>query len=1372
MYRLSSRSPYWATASRILASGLLAALVALPAAAPATTPTGRHAQPVQTDDTSDAEAKREQALALMEQARGELDKEQFAAARELLARARTVDAGTPGLDELSRTIDAAEREALAEAREDRVDALLDSANDLRKDDRFEDALAEVAKALELDGTHRDALKLRERIQSEQAKARERALEERVEARIDAAERALKADNFEEARRLLASARESAEGFFQDDLNELASDIQRAESRHLAEQNETTIDAALETAEDALDADRFDQARAALNEIFAIDSTNRDARRLLEEVAEAERAFAAQANEREIAQRLAEGERQLRAGNLDAAEAAYRRVLELDRGNGDAREGLVDLREARTAVNAERIDSLVARAEEALDNDRLEDARALLAEAGNLDAGNRDVRRLERRLADRQSAARAQQDAAPTETTEAVRQTRTVPAPEPVVSTPEPVAESAPAPRPTFQNDRATVRRQPAEVAQVPSQVSPARPATQPTTRPAEDAAPAAQPAAPSQREADRARRRQAEAAYKEGVQLYEAGELARARQRWLDAKAIDPTYNEPDAYLENTEEEYNALLANQTAREEFERREAAALEKMNTLIPLRTLEPTVLSEFLQNLRLISGIDFVIAGEVNARVEAAFEDEPLTDVLDSVLLPIGLRWSREPGTDTVIIEPDLRTEVFALLPDQVATAQALIDDGVLGRLLYGPTGQPVLEGQEVFVDPRSNILIVTDSIRNLDKIRQLLDNLRGEQRTTLIFDSFEIDENKALEVKALLEAILSADDDQPFNTERKLILEGSTLIIKDTPQNVQRVREILQDQNFLRRFYSDELAVYSANLTPVLEFEENPDLVRAFADNVRQVVETLLYAREGRSAAEREGRRLFYDPATLQLTIVDYPDRLQTVQNYIEALPQIRNRRRTKIIPIDFRSASDVLGELEAFLGISGTSQRGAADGDQITKTLGVEDELEFRGAFFRVTRIEENDAGDENDDSVELIVRTGTTSQDVTIEEFRSEFVEDFEIVADQIRPSSTPGEGRARLIIRFVPGGQGGGEFGVDGAAVEDEQDTDDERARVAEEVGIRLDVVEPINSIFVEYRSAEELQEVEFWIRTLDIPVLQVDIELKFVEVITNKAKEFKPDFIIGDLTEGLTLSDSVLRSRFAQPQDEFRFPFEPPIETADAANLLMGGTVFEFLSSNGESPVSLRLQVLEAQGIINVINGQRIVVLNGETAEFQIDRNFGFARPEEGATGNDTENFIVPAGISPVDVSLDEVLVTRAGSITLGIDVVIEDFDQNIGALTSLDEEALGNPTLPATATPTATVFSELGTLVKTLETRARIRDGGTIVLGGWRSERNSDLESGVPILRDIPFIGKYLFERMQSDLDQITLLIFLTGNVVRD
>lgn len=1373
------------------------------------------------------ESARQRAEQLRDSAREELKDDNFAQAREYLEQARATDPTVSGLDKLASQIAEAEREAQEEARQEQVEQILKGAKQLLKEDKYDQALVEVNKALQVDPASEDAKKLQEKIQKEKTKAMEDRLEDEVEARIDAAEEAIDRNQFDQARRELEAARQVAQGLFQDDLADLEEDIQEEESEYIAEQNEERIESLMDTAEELLDANQFERARETVGQVFEYDRNNRDAMKLLSKIGEEEKEFREEAAEREIEQMLDTAEKQRKAGQFEAAISTYQAVQEKDSGNSDARKGLKKVRKEMAKAAEEEIKEDLKAAESLLKAEQYDKAASAYQAILDKDQGNRDARRglaeaqEEMQKAQREMAQATEEQAE--EKTEAadnqdeqaaqeerqqrqrvnnlVRDARTalnngeIGRAEELLAQAESVDADAPSVRSlssAIQREKRQMARaaeqQSAEEQEQEQQAATEQAEEEPATRPvamdedatekkeqAEAKAKQAEKKAEEERRQDAARakqlekerRRKAEQAFQDGKELYEKGELSRARQRWIDALEIDQEYDKPKVYLEETKQEYNAFLAKKKEAEAFEQAEAEALDKMNTLIPFRTLEPTSLRDFLQTLRLLSGIDFVIVGEVNARVEAAFEDEPLHQVLDSVLLPMGLRWRREPGSDTVIIEPDLRTEVFALAPDQVPTVNALIEEGVIPRLLWGSNGEPIIDGQEIFTDPRQNILVMTDSQQNITKIRRVLSSLEGQGGVQLVWESYEIDESKAPEIKALLGAILASDDDQPFNTDRKLILEGSTLIVKDTPENIQRVRQILQDQNFLKRFYSDELTVATFNLTPVLEFQENPDLVRSFADQVRQVVETLLYSRTGRTAAERQGRRLWYDPATLQLTITDTPDRIQIVQDYIESLPQIRSRRRSKIIFLDHANSGDLVSQIESFLGIEGAADTGGGTEEETTKNLSVEDEFQFRDAFFRVTRVNENDANDDNDDSVELVVRTGQSTQDLTIEEFRSEFIDDFEIVADDIDPSNTPGEGRARLLFRYVP--QDTQEADID---EEEEDDEEEERQRVEEETGLSIDDIENLNAIFIEYQNVEDLREVEFWVRTLDIPTLQVSIEVKFVEVVTNKAQKLAPEFVLGDLAEGISFDDAVLRSRFAQDRDEFQSVFDPFIESGDSANLLKGTTVFNYIVSNGNSPISFTLKMLEAQGVINVVNGPTVTVLNTETADFQVTREFGLRQPEEGATGGgDEDNFTLVASLDPVDLSVTP-NVTRAGNITLDIDVEMNDFDQFLGQIASLDEGSL-SALAPAATTPRAfATSSEFGVLRKELTTQARIKDGGTVVLGGWRNERSSDLESGVPILRDIPFIGKYLFERKQQDSDKITLLIFLTGQVVRD
>ena len=63
-----------------------------------------------------------------------------------------------------------------------------------------------------------------------------------------------------------------------------------------------------------------------------------------------------------------------------------------------------------------------------------------------------------------------------------------------------------------------------------------------------------------------------------------------------------------------------------------------------------------------------------------------------------------------------------------------------------------------------------------------------------------------------------------------------------------------------------------------------------------------------------------------------------------------------------------------------------------------------------------------------------------------------------------------------------------------------------------------------------------------------------------------------------------------------------------------------------------------------------------------------------------------------------------------------------------------------------------------------------TRAIIRDGQTVVIGGLIGESFDYLDSGIPFLKDIPLLG-YLFKRKSEVRSRTELAIFVTPFIVR-
>ncbi len=63
-----------------------------------------------------------------------------------------------------------------------------------------------------------------------------------------------------------------------------------------------------------------------------------------------------------------------------------------------------------------------------------------------------------------------------------------------------------------------------------------------------------------------------------------------------------------------------------------------------------------------------------------------------------------------------------------------------------------------------------------------------------------------------------------------------------------------------------------------------------------------------------------------------------------------------------------------------------------------------------------------------------------------------------------------------------------------------------------------------------------------------------------------------------------------------------------------------------------------------------------------------------------------------------------------------------------------------------------------------------TSVTVKDGQTVVIGGFMRDRIQEVQTGIPILKDLPLIGP-LFRRTEKTKDRTELMVFLTPRIVR-
>jgi len=185
-----------------------------------------------------------------------------------------------------------------------------------------------------------------------------------------------------------------------------------------------------------------------------------------------------------------------------------------------------------------------------------------------------------------------------------------------------------------------------------------------------------------------------------------------------------------------------------------------------------------------------------------------------------------------------------------------------------------------------------------------------------------------------------------------------------------------------------------------------------------------------------------------------------------------------------------------------------------------------------------------------------------------------------------------------------------------------------------------------------------------------------------------------------------------------------------------------------------------IGLILRAIAKQTDVRIVSTPRIATLNNHKALIKVVRNevFFVANVETiltdgGAASTQTE--FTPA-IIPVGVNLDVTpQVSEDDEITLHI-------RPSLSEVVSVQLQPTSDPDLPQNGSLPVVDVRETDSVL-------RVKDGTTIVLGGLVQSREFEQQRKVPLLSEIPWIGKIFTGTATKEL-RTELLIFLTPTVL--
>ena len=306
-----------------------------------------------------------------------------------------------------------------------------------------------------------------------------------------------------------------------------------------------------------------------------------------------------------------------------------------------------------------------------------------------------------------------------------------------------------------------------------------------------------------------------------------------------------------------------------------------------------------------------------------------------------------------------------------------------------------------------------------------------------------------------------------------------------------------------------------------------------------------------------------------------------------------------------------------------------------------------------------------------------------------------------------------------------------------------------------VAEANGLRITADPATNSVII-IGSRRDYEEIRDVIDELDIRRKQVFVEAAILEVSLEKLRSFGTNLSIGFTVNGSTLGFGGTN-----------LPGVPSLlgiaADPDAAASLLGGLSGLFLGVIGEEvdpdgsgplpPIpsfTALFQAITSLTDVNVLSTPSIITTDNEPAEIIVADVIPFPT---GSTVGD-------GGVTVTTIQREPV------GIRLTITPQISEGDYlNLNILTEVS--ALRSAPVPGLNT------AEFGiaTTTRTADSSVVVKNGQTIVIGGLVQDRESVLQSRVPILGSIPILGN-LFKFKQRQSQKINLLILITPRIIEN
>ena len=294
-----------------------------------------------------------------------------------------------------------------------------------------------------------------------------------------------------------------------------------------------------------------------------------------------------------------------------------------------------------------------------------------------------------------------------------------------------------------------------------------------------------------------------------------------------------------------------------------------------------------------------------------------------------------------------------------------------------------------------------------------------------------------------------------------------------------------------------------------------------------------------------------------------------------------------------------------------------------------------------------------------------------------------------------------------------------------------------DEQKSAKVSEDNISIEISETTNALIIT-APPSLFETIERVVAKLDIKRSQVMIDAVIVEVSDTFTRDLEILWATDSVSNG-DLSGGVTSANLASNTTVGGLSGENP-----AATFLQSGLNWGFFR-NGTLRVLLR--AIENDSNSNILSRPSIITLDNEEAEVLVGSNVPFVTGSQLSSSTTVNNPFQTIQREDIGITLKITpKISKAKTITLEILQEVE----------SVREESV-------------TGAQDLVTDKRSIQTQVLVADGEILVLGGLLEDRLTRSESKIPILGDIPFLGR-LFRGSSETSRKQNLMVFIKPTIL--